>query len=424
LRRVVVTGLGLISAVGKDPDTVWGELRAGRCSGTRPCDRFDVSDLPTRIAATVRDFDADQVFGRRDSQDMDRVAHLSLYAACRAVEDAGLGASAAEPFASGVVFGTGIGGIGSTARTVEMAAAGQQRRILPSFIPMAMHNATAFHLARRFGFRGPNYTVSTACSSASLAIGTAFRMIQRGEANVILAGGGDAPVIASVFRAWCAMRVMSMRGGSPETTFRPFDRERDGFVLGEGAAIVVCEDAEHALERNARIYGELLGFANTCDAVKLTAPNAAVQAEAVRRALDDSGLDPDGIGFVVGHGTATRLNDMTEARVLREVFGPALNGVRVTSCKPYFGHTMGASGALEFVVGLLALERGEVPPIANLNETDPECDIPLVSGSAARWARPAFLAQSFGFGGNNVALVARKWQGDAYAQPNTWGSLA
>ena len=407
-RRVAVTGIGLITCAGCHPDAVWQSLLSGECRGIRRISRFEVDHLATQIAGTVDEFDPVQHFGRRASQDMDRVTQLSLYAADRAFSDSGLHQHTIDPYAFGVTFGTGFGGIDTTEREYEYAVRNPRAQLSPMVIPTAMHGATTFQIARRFGAKGANQTISTACSSSSAALGAAFRLIQHAEADVVIACGGDAPVVANVFRGWCALRAMSTRNTHPETAFSPFDVDRDGFVMGEGAGALVCERLDHAVERGAHVYGEVVGLGNTCDAYKLTIPVAAHQAEAMRRAIRDSGIEPRDVGFIIAHATATKLNDITESTAVQEVFGPAAEDIVVSACKPYFGHTIGACGALEFIVGLLALKHRRLHAIPNLSHVDPNCSLRFSTGEGVAVTGDAFMVSSFGFGGSNVVLIGRR----------------
>jgi 3-oxoacyl-[acyl-carrier-protein] synthase II len=405
-RRVVITGIGLLTGAGNDPKTVWRSLAAGSCRGTRPIDRFEVGNLPTRIAAQVREFDPERLFGARQCQDMDRVTQMALYAAQEAMGDAGL-RGWIDRYRLAVTFGTGMGGIGTIWRAAELAVSSATRRLPPLTIPVAMHNASAHQIARHIGAHGPNLTCSTACSSGSVALGAALRMVQRGEADAALVCGADAPIVPLPFRAWCALRAMSTWNEPPETAFRPFDMTRNGFVLGEGAGAVVCEEIESARERGARIYGEVLGFGSTCDAGALTAPSAEHQAEAIRVALDDAAIRPRDLGFVIAHATATRLNDLTEAEALRRALGVAAEFVPVAAYKPIFGHTMGACGVVEFIAGLMSVNRGWLNPTPNLTSPDPDCALRHVDACGMPPPGSVFISHAFGFGGNNAVLAAR-----------------
>lgn len=412
---MAITGFGLVTCGGRLTADVWSYVEQGRCSGTRPIDRFQVERYPTRVAALVNGFDAAACFDDRTTQEADRSAHLALHAVDSAMSAAKLPAGDVDPNLIGVTVGTAFGSIDTFVREARFAFENPGVRLSPFVVPRLMTSSTAFHIAKRIGAHGPNQTFSTACSSGSLAIGAAARVIERGDADIMIACGTDAPVVEPVFRAWIALKVMTTRNDDPERAFKPFDADRDGFVMGEGAAALVCEELHHARKRGATIYGEIAGFGSTCDAMKLTTPSAAHQASAMRGAMRDAGVTPADLAFVGAHGTATRLNDVTETAAIREVLGPDAEHVPVTCSKPLFGHTMGASGAIEFIVGLLAMQHGRVPAVPNLSRRDPACALPFVGAETVTRRAHHFMMNSFGFGGNNVVLIG-------HAPPGTTGA--
>ncbi len=400
MRRVAITGAGVICACGNDRSEFWCGLREGR-SGIGPIRFAEVNGLRFRNAAEVRDFDPERHFEAGRLPLLDRFTQFTLVAAREAVRDSGLEWTARTRQAAAVVTGSSLGGQG----TQEAAYASLFRdggRIHPLSIPRTMANAGASHISMEFGLTGPAYTVSTACSSSNHAIGLALRMVQHGEAEVALAGGGEAPFTAGMLKAWEAMRVIS-----PDTC-RPFSKDRNGMILGEGAAMLVLEPLEAARARGARIYAELAGCGMSSDAQHITQPSPKGAAAAMRAALRDAGLAPEQVSYINAHGTGTQANDAAETRAIRAVFVTHAGRLAVSSTKSLHGHALGAAGALEAVATLLALREGVLPPTINFTEPDPECDLDVVPNQSRVAQVECALSNSFAFGGLNAVLAFRR----------------
>ncbi|HXG68132.1 MAG TPA: beta-ketoacyl-ACP synthase II [Blastocatellia bacterium] len=410
IRRVVVTGIGIIAPVGVGREAVWSALRQGR-SGISRIEEFAAANLKTTIAGVCRDFHPQEYFDEREMTRLDRVSQLALAAAQMAARDARLEDGQLDSYDTGVIIGTGFGGQSSVEEFCGAFFANGQGRRSAIAIPKSMYNAPASNIAIRLKARGPNITVSTACSSGANAIGQAAHMIRYGQAERMLAGGADAPVTPVVMDAWKDMRVLSTRNEPPERACKPFSANRDGFVLSEGAGIVVLEELNSALARGAKVYAEVLGYGATADAAHITFPDPEGEAQAMLRALRDANVAPEEIDYINAHGTATKLNDASETAAIKKVFGSRAYEIPVSSCKSMLGHSMGASGALEFIATVLAVADRVAPPTINYEEPDPQCDLDYVTTGARplNSASPATtaLSNSFGFGGNNAVLVAR-----------------
>jgi 3-oxoacyl-[acyl-carrier-protein] synthase II len=400
--RVVVTGMGVKTPAGTDLDTFWETLVAGR-STAGPIEGFDTSEHPVKFACEVRDFDPEPYLGTKEARRADRVSQLGVAAAADALAQAG--DLETDPARCAVVAGTGVGGL----QTLE----GQERvylekgaeRVSPFFVPMMMPNATGALVAMRGGFTGPNLTMVTACAAGAHAIGEAARMVRDGSADVVVAGGAEAAVTPVALAAFWRMGALSGRVDDPTRAARPFDADRDGFVMAEGAAFVVLETLAHAEARGARVWGEVLGYGRNCDAFHITAPSpsGAGAAACMLSALDDAGVSASEVSHVNAHGTSTPLNDEAEAAAITKVFGEG--AVPVTGTKGVTGHLVGAAGAAEAVASLLALHHGLVPPTANHENTDPAIAVDVVAGSPRPLPPGPALSNSFGFGGHNAALV-------------------
>lgn len=405
-RRVVVTGLGAVTPLGSDVSTFWENLLAGK-SGVGPITQFDASNLEVRIAAEVKDFDPVALFGRREARRHDRFTLFALEAARQAVADAGLRFEQEDRDAVGVIIGTGIGGALTFLENYDVLLKAGPRRVSPFMIPMMMPNAAAAVIAITYGLRGPNICVSSACATGAHAIGEAAEMIRRGDAEVMICGGSEAVIHPLAVSGFANMGALSSRNDEPQRASRPFDANRDGFVLGEGAGVLVLESLEHAQARGARIYCELAGYGASCDAYHIAAPEEAGEgaALAMRRALADAGLPPEAVDYINAHGTSTPLNDRIETLAIRTVFGPHANHLAVSSTKSMIGHLLGAAGAVEAIVCVKTLETGWVHPTINYETPDPECDLDYVPNQA-RYLKPRVaLSNSFGFGGHNGCLV-------------------
>jgi 3-oxoacyl-[acyl-carrier-protein] synthase II len=401
-RRVVVTGMGAITPLGPDVAATWAAMVAGR-SGVGSITSFDASGLAVRIAAEVEGFDPEAHFGRKEARHIDRFAQLAVVAARQAVAGSGIDL-AREPERVGVVFGSGLGGLASIEEGVRVMGARGPGRVSPFVLPMMIANMAAAQVAIDIDARGPISCTVTACAASANAIGDALELVRRGRADVVVAGGAEAGVTPIGIAGFAQMRALSERNDDPERASRPFDRDRDGFVVGEGAAALVLEDLDHARARGATILAEVLGVGASCDAHHITAPRPDGRGAiaAIRSAIADAGIDAGDIGYVNAHGTSTELNDRTEALAIRAVLG---TGVPVSSTKSVTGHLLGAAGAIEAIACIQALVTGLLPPTANLDDPDPDCALDHVRGEARQAAVSVAMSNSFGFGGHNVALV-------------------
>lgn len=407
--RVVITGLGPVTPVGTGRESVWTAFSEGH-NGIRPIQRFPAEEFSSRMAGEVLDFDPEAWLGRREARRLDRFAQFAVVGARLAVADAGLDPARLDLDRCAVVLGTGIGGLGTFEDTVRLQVERGPGRVSPHFIPMMIANIGAGHVSMDHGFRGPSQTVVTACASGTDAVGWSLRLLQQGWADVVITGGTEASVTPTGLAGFCAMRALSTRNEDPEKASRPFDRERDGFVMGEGAGVLVLETMEHARRRSAPVLAELLGYGASCDAYHVTAPSPGGKgaAEAVRLALADAELDPAEVSYINAHGTSTEYNDVAETEALKSVFGSHAHKLAVSATKSMTGHLLGAAGGVEMVATVLAVSRGIIHPTINYEHPDPECDLDYVPGKA-RLADVNFaLSNSFGFGGHNACLVVGK----------------
>jgi 3-oxoacyl-[acyl-carrier-protein] synthase II len=413
-KRTVITGLGAVTPVGNDVPAMWETLLAGR-SGVGPITSFDASDLGVRIAAEVKDFDPMALFGRRVARRNDRFTLLALEAARQAIDDAKLAFDNGLGYSTGVLIGTAIGGILTLLENHIQLLNSGPRRVSPFMTPMMMPNAASATVAIHHGLRGPNLTIASACATGSHAIGEAMEMIRRGDAKVMLCGGSEAVITSLSLAAFKNMGAVSTRNDEPQRACRPFDAERDGFVMGEGAGVLVLESLEHAQGREAHIYAEVMGYGATSDAFHITAPeDAGIGAtRAMKTAIKDAGLAPEAVDYINAHGTGTLLNDRIETNAIRSVFGPHADKLVVSSTKSMMGHLMGAAGAAEAIACVKSLESGWVHPTINYEYPDPECDLDYVPNEARRLEPRVALSNSFGFGGHNGCLVFRRWEGAA-----------
>ena len=410
-RRVVVTGLGCVSPVGNTVDQAWANLLAGT-SGIGLISKFDSSAFSCRIAGEVRALDLDRYISPKDARAMDTFIHYGIVAAVQAVEDAGLATGDAlgeeEATRIGCVIGSGIGGLPMIEHTnIEFTARGP-RRISPFFVPASIINMTAGHVSMRFGFKGPNIAIATACTTGLHCIGEAGRMIEYGDADVMVAGGSEAAVSHLGVGGFAAMRALSTRNDDPATASRPWDKDRDGFVLGEGGGIMVLEEYEHAKARGARIYAELAGFGMSADAGHMTAPNMDGPRRAMLSALRNASLNPEDIDYLNAHGTSTPLGDINETNAIKAALGEHANRIVISSTKSLTGHLLGGAGGLESVFTVLALYHQKCPPTINLFNQDPECDLDYCANEARDMPIRAALKNNFGFGGTNGALVFKR----------------
>lgn len=409
-RRVVVTGMGLLSPVGNSLDSAWSALLAGR-SGIGPITHFDASAFATRIAGEVRGFDPAQWIAPKDVKKMDPFIHYGIAAGSMAMDDAGLEVTEANAGRIGVAIGAGIGGIGTIERTTEAFLAGGPRKISPFFVPSAIINMASGHLSIMKGLKGPNVAVVTACTTATHSIGLAARMIAYGDADAMVAGGAEYSTTATAVGGFVSARALSTRNDEPGRASRPWDVGRDGFVLSDGAGVLILEEYEHARARGARIYCELAGFGMSGDAFHMTAPseNGDGAARCMANALADADIRPEQVDYINAHGTSTPAGDVAEAQAVRTVFGDHAGKLMMSSTKSMTGHLLGAAGGVEAVFSVLAINRGVVPPTINLDEPDPQvAGLDLVPHHAREARVDVAMSNSFGFGGTNGTLVFRR----------------
>lgn len=411
MRRVLVTGLGVVSPVGNSTADFFDNLMSGK-SGVRPLSAPFSDKLSIRLAAEV-DFDPSLHFSRMKLGSLDRFSQFALVAAKDAVADSNLVLTDSEKNRAGIYFGTGIGGVG----TIEEGYVEIYTKDVPRFKPltvlMAMNNAAASQISLEYGLQGPNVTYSTACSSSSIAIGEAYRLIRGGYADVMLAGGSEALLTYGTITAWISLRTLALPDEREiSASSKPFSKNRTGLVLGEGAAVLVLEEAERALARGAKIYGELIGYGSASDACHITKPSVAGQVRSMRLALEEAEIEPERIDYINAHGTATAVGDAVETAAIKEVFGRHAYSIPVSSTKSMHGHMMGATGAIEFMAALLAIRHKSIPPTAHLDEADPECDLDYVPNVGRRGLDiRTVMSNSFAFGGSNAVLIAREFEG-------------
>lgn len=408
-RRVVVTGLGCVTPVGNDVATTWQALLDGK-SGGAPVTHFDATGFKTRFACEVKGFDPAAYMDRKEAKRSDLYTQYALAAAVQAMQDAGFGNGGFDPLRTGVIVGSGIGGIGTFETQHSVLIGSGPNRVSAFFVPMFIGDIAAGVVSMRFGAKGPNYATQSACATSAHAIGTAFRHIQYGDADVMIAGGSEAAVTPMALAGFANMQALSGRNESPATASRPFDATRDGFVLGEGAGIMILEELEHARARGARVYAEIVGYGLTGDAYHLTGQpeNHEGLQRSMRAALADAGLSPSDVQYVNAHGTSTPMNDANEIRAIRAVFGEAADGINVSSTKSATGHMLGAAGAVEAIFSSLAIVHGVIPPTINLTQQDPACDLNCTANTPQRRTVTAALSNSSGFGGHNATLAVRR----------------
>ncbi len=410
--RVVVTGLGCISPLGHDVASTWDGLIAGR-SGAAPITAFDASEYDTRIAAEVKDFDPTRHFSAKEARRMDRFVQLGLVAAHEAWKDANIQVDGPAAERAGVIGGSGIGGIGTLSQQFEVLHTKGPGRISPFLIPMMIVDMLAGQIAMTFGLRGPNWGLASACSTGNHAIGEAAEIIRREDADVMVAGGSDCGIYPIGVASFSSMKALSTCNDQPEKASRPFDAQRDGFVLGEGGAMLVLESLEHARERGARIHAELVGYGATDDAFHMTAPCADGDglARSMQMALRKAGLGPRDVDYINAHGTSTPLNDLAESEAIKAVFGAAAYDVPVSSTKSMTGHMMGAGGAAEAIACIKAIQEDLIPPTINYEYPDPACDLDYVPNEARKRNVEVALSNSAGFGGHNSTLLIAQFRG-------------
>ena len=409
-KRVVVTGLGAVTPLGNTVQEFWSNVTAGK-SGVGPITLFDASALPTRFAGEVRGFDAAAFIGKKDARKMDRFSQFAMVAAQQALADSGLTITDANRDDIGCIMGSGIGGILTLEQQHRVLLEQGPDRLSPFFIPMMIGNMAPGMISIALGVHGPTMTTVSACASSNNAIGDAFRAIQSGEAQAMICGGSEAPVSQLAVGGFCAMRALSTRNDTPESASRPFDKERDGFVIGEGGGALVLEELSTAIARGARVYAEMIGYGQSSDAYHMVAPDPAARGVklAMVRGLRDAGIKPDDVDYINAHATSTGLGDASETQAIKEVFGDSAKALPVSSNKSMFGHALGAAGALEGICTVLTVRDGIIPPTINYHTFDPECDLDCVPNVARKADVGVAISNSFGFGGHNAVLVFKRF---------------
>ncbi len=409
-RRVVVTGMGVTSPIGNSVAELWSNLKEG-VSGIDRVTRFDVSDFSTKIAAEVKDFDASGYIDRKDARRMDLGEQYALVCAQQAFDDAKLGSDSLDLEKAGVVVGSGIGGIGTFEKQHAILLQQGPNRVSPFFIPMMIIDMAAGLISMRFNFKGPNYATVSACASGAHAIADAFRIIQRGEAEVMISGGSEASVTPASLAGFCSARALSTRNDEPQRASRPFDKQRDGFVMGEGAGLMVLESLEHAQKRGAKIHGEIIGVGMSADAYHITAPAPGGEGaiRSMRSALKDANISPESVDYINSHGTSTDLGDLTECQAIKAVFGEHAYKIPVNSTKSMIGHLLGAGGPVELIATIKSVEEGILHPTLNHESPDPECDLDFVPNQKRSADINTAISNSFGFGGHNITIAVKKF---------------
>ncbi len=410
-RRVVITGVGAVTPLGNTAEEFWAGLLEGR-SGIGPITRFDATDFPTRIAGELKGFDPLKYIDRKDDRKFDPFLKYAVACATMAVEDAALKTDSVDPTRFGVLVGSGIGGLETLLGNYEVLRTKGPDRVSPFFIPMLIVNMASGVISMRLGAKGPNSSVVTACATGNHAIGDATKIIERGDADLMIAGGSEAIIIPLTIAGFCQMKAMSTRNDDPTHASRPFDAERDGFVCGEGGGLVVLESLEHARRRDARIYAEVVGYGMTGDAHHMTAPDPEGDgaARSMAAALRDAGLEPSAVGYINAHGTSTPYNDKFETLAIKRVFGEHARKLAVSSTKSMTGHLLGAAGGIEAIATAFALHHGVLPPTINYEKPDPECDLDYVPNQPRKQEVEVALSNAFGFGGTNATLAFRKFR--------------
>jgi len=410
-RRVVVTGMGVVSPVGISLEEFWKNLVEGN-SGAGPITQFDASEYDTKFACEVKDFDPLKFMDRKLAQRTDRFTHFGMVAADLALKDSGLDLSKEDRERIGVIFGSGIGGMWTYHRQfMNLVEANGPRHLSPFFIPMLIPDIVAGRISMQHGLKGPNYATASACATSSHSIGDAFILIQRGDADLMVTGGGEASICPMGIGGFNSMKAMSTRNDAPTKASRPFDKNRDGFVMGEGGGILILEELSHAVKRGAKIYAELGGIGFTADAHHITepAPGGEGAVRSMRAAIKDAGLTPDEIDYVNTHGTATPVGDKNESAAIKTVFGERAKTMAVNSTKSIIGHLLGAAGAVESIATILSLQHNTIHPTINLETPDPECDLNYTPNSAVERHVDVALSNTFGFGGHNASLLFRRY---------------
>jgi len=410
-RRVVITGLGVISPVGIGKDIFWENIKKGK-SGISRISKFSVDDFPTKIAGEVKDFNPEDFIDKREARRLDRFSQFAIAATKLALEDSGWNPTEEEKENTAVIVTSGIGGFETLENQFRTLFEKGPNRISPFLIPMVIINIASGNISIFFGFKGPNYSPVSACASSAHSIGEAFKIIQRGDADCMIVGGAEAPITPLGVAGFANMRALSTRNNEPDKASRPFDKERDGFVMGEGAAVLVLEELNFALKRGAKIYAEIVGYGASADAYHITAPCEDGEGAymAMKKALEDAGISPDEIDYINSHGTATPRGDIAETLAIKKLLGERAYKVPVNATKSLVGHLLGAAGALEGAVTALSIKEGIIHPTRNLTNPDPECDLDYVKDGARKINIRYALSNSFGFGGHNASLLFKKFE--------------
>ncbi|AKL97734.1 beta-ketoacyl-ACP synthase II [Endomicrobium proavitum] len=409
-KRIVITGIGIVSPIGTGNNEFQAALKAGK-SGISPIEHFDVTDFPAKISGYIKDFDPEKFIDKKKAKRMARFTQMGAAAAKLAVEDSGLDLSKEDLSRIGVITGTGMGGLGVIEEEEQALLSKGPRRVSPFLIPMIITNILPGEIAISYGFTGPNYAVSSACASANHAMGDALGLLRSGAADVMISGGAEAVITPLGLAGFCNMKAVSTRNDEPTKASRPFDKNRDGFVMGEGAGIVVLETLEHALARGAKIYAELAGYGASDDAYHITAPDSQAKGAvlALEKAIADAGISKDEVDYINAHGTSTGLNDKTETLAIKKVFGERAYKIPVSSTKSMTGHLLGAAAGVELIATVLSMQGGFIHPTVNYETPDPDCDLDYVPNTAREAQITCALSNSLGFGGHNATVVIKKY---------------
>ncbi len=408
-RRVAITGIGMLTPIGISKEEYWSALIEGK-SGISRVTHFDPRDFPCQIAGEIKNFNPIDYIDSKKVRRQDRFVQFAIVASKDAIKDSGLELTKEDPKRIGVIFGSGIGGLSSIEKQFQILSEKGPRRVSPFLIPMMITNMAAGEIAITLNLQGPNYAISSACATSAHAIGDSLRLIECGDADVILTGGSEAAITPLGYAGFCSIKAFSLRNNEPEKASRPFDRERDGFVMSEGAGVVILEEWEHAASRGARIYGELAGYGATDDAYHITAPSpdGDSAAMAIKNALDDAGINPSEIDYINAHGTSTQLNDKIETLAIKKVFGDYAYKIPISSTKSMTGHLLGAAGAIELISILLSMQKSLIHPTINYEYPDPDCDLDYVPNKPREKEIETAISNSLGFGGHNATLVVKK----------------
>lgn len=408
-KRVVVTGMGVVTTLGIGVDEFWKSLVEGKC-GIKALTRLNADDFPCKVVAQIDNFEPTDYLDKKEAKRMDRFTHFAMVSAKFAYEMSGLDMEKEDAERVGVIIGSGIGGIETLEEQMDVIKTKGPGRVSPFFIPMMIANMASGRVAIEYGAKGFNECVCTACATGTNAIGDAYKVIQRGDADIIFTGGSEAPITPLSFAGFCSAKTMSTNP-DPLTASRPFDAERNGFVMGEGSGVIILEEYEHALARGANILAEIIGYGCTDDAFHITAPADGAEggARCMKKAIEDAGITTTDIGYINAHGTSTELNDKNETAAIKSIFGESADKVAVSSTKSMTGHLLGAAGAIEAIACIKALMEGEIPPTINLENPDPECDLDYVPNKARKQEIEYAMSNSFGFGGHNAVLIFKKY---------------